>query len=554
MAGTDQSVNLGGMLNQIAGTIGSGYQINGQNAGAALGGVIANAVRPEINMEDPESLKKYANWARNNGKDEEALRYEDQAMRIGKERKAMEAAVGASNIQTAGAAQAQNGEVERLNQRIAEAQEGMREAQRNNDPEAFKQYQQIIPQLQQMLPTARDVRSTNEGLNILRMDDMLKKGGMEKPDGSFVKFSDQQLEGVAKARANMAANPDSLKKAQDQTLRAHQMDGMRREQEVQAADADFMSNVGSTEDSVDAALEAVPEHLRGEFLQRAESLKESIYRRDKRTAEAAANSTQLLSDDYVADVQSKIDAMPEGQLKKLAQAELEVAKKKDDSMFVNGTYTGRGREGAEALWNRSLNAINQYTSQAAGAADAEERQRRSKLENVMIESRANMVRPLTSQELVQMDKRADENDTTPEQEIKKWREGQRAAYREAQREFNPEAYARFQEDVAAGIPEDFTDEQRAEFRAKIIENPGNAEKFRQTVEKFGAETAAKAFAKELGGIFEGYGYSDTTPASRQAYVGVNPEGGTESLLSILSNTMDFVLGDPTDRTGMPSDF
>jgi len=553
MAGTDQSVNLGGMLNQIAGTIGSGYQIDGQNAGAALGGVIANAVRPEIDMEDPESLKKYANWARNNGKSEEALRYEDQAMRIGKERSAMEAAVGASNIQTAGAAQAQNGEVEQLNQRIAEAQNGMREAQKNNDPEAFKQYQQIIPQLQQMLPAARDVRSTNEGLNILRLDDMLKRGGMEQ-EGSFVKFSDQQLEGVAQARAAMAANPDSLKKAQDQTLRAHQMDGVQREKEVLAADATFMSLLGNTEESVDAALEAVPDHLRGEFLQRAESTKESIYRRDKREAEAAANKTQLLSDDYVADVQSKIDTMPEGQLKKLAQAELEVAKKKDDSMFVNGTYTGLGRDGAKALWNRSLNAINQYTSQAAGAADSEERQRRSKLENVMLEARANTVRPLTSTEQQEMGRRARENGTTPADEIKVWREEQAAAYRKAQREFNPEAYAKFQEDTAAGIPEDFTDEQRAEFRAKIIENPGNAEKFRQTVEKYGPEKAAQAFAQKLGGIFEGYGYSDTAPASSGAYVGVNPEGGTESFLSVLSNAMDSMLGDPTNREGMPSDF
>lgn len=81
MAGSDQSVNLGGMLNQMNTTIG---QMGAEN-GKMLGGVIANANMPEVDPNDPQSMFQYADWARRNGKPQEAMMIQQQAAAAQKE-------------------------------------------------------------------------------------------------------------------------------------------------------------------------------------------------------------------------------------------------------------------------------------------------------------------------------------------------------------------------------------------------------------------------------------------------------------------------------------
>lgn len=92
MAGSNQAVNLGGMLNQIAGTIGSGYTINGKNAGAAIGDTFANLARPEVDPNDPASLEKMAKWASRNGRANEAAQYNAAYLQSSKEQAALEGA------------------------------------------------------------------------------------------------------------------------------------------------------------------------------------------------------------------------------------------------------------------------------------------------------------------------------------------------------------------------------------------------------------------------------------------------------------------------------
>lgn len=92
MAGSNQAVNLGGMLNQIAGTIGSGYTINGKNAGAAIGDTFANLARPEVDPNDPASLEKMAKWASRNGRANEAAQYNAAYLQSTKEQAALEGA------------------------------------------------------------------------------------------------------------------------------------------------------------------------------------------------------------------------------------------------------------------------------------------------------------------------------------------------------------------------------------------------------------------------------------------------------------------------------
>ena len=73
MSGADQSANLGGMLSQIGQTIGGGINSSG------LTGNIKNIFRPGVDMNDPESLQRYAQWAGGVGNAEEALQYGRQA-------------------------------------------------------------------------------------------------------------------------------------------------------------------------------------------------------------------------------------------------------------------------------------------------------------------------------------------------------------------------------------------------------------------------------------------------------------------------------------------
>lgn len=74
MAGSDQSVNLGGMLSGIGDTIGGMSA-----AGAGYNEAFINAFRPEINPGSPESLQAAAEWASNNGRAEEAAAYRKEA-------------------------------------------------------------------------------------------------------------------------------------------------------------------------------------------------------------------------------------------------------------------------------------------------------------------------------------------------------------------------------------------------------------------------------------------------------------------------------------------
>ena len=79
MAGSDQSVNLTGMLGQISNTLGSGYQINGKSAGEAMGDNLRNAFKPEADNTDPNSFMNLAMWAERNGRPDEAKAYREQA-------------------------------------------------------------------------------------------------------------------------------------------------------------------------------------------------------------------------------------------------------------------------------------------------------------------------------------------------------------------------------------------------------------------------------------------------------------------------------------------
>ena len=90
-------VDLTGMLSQINSTIGS----MGEQNGRMLGGVIANSMMPEVDPNNPQSMRKYADWARRNGKPQEAMIMEQRAMEA--ERAMQKQAVGQAKNRMVGA-------------------------------------------------------------------------------------------------------------------------------------------------------------------------------------------------------------------------------------------------------------------------------------------------------------------------------------------------------------------------------------------------------------------------------------------------------------------
>lgn len=82
MAGSDQSVNLGGMLSQIAETTGS--------MGDAYKPVMQAATKPQGDMNDPAHLQRLAQWASSNGDAQAASMYMQQARQASAEKKEAE--------------------------------------------------------------------------------------------------------------------------------------------------------------------------------------------------------------------------------------------------------------------------------------------------------------------------------------------------------------------------------------------------------------------------------------------------------------------------------
>lgn len=167
MAGTDQSANLGGMLNQIAGTLESGYTINGKNAGAAIGDVIANAVRPEVDTKDPVSMMKYAEWARNNGRNEEALRYTQMADQRSSQQEALAAAKAADQISNEAKAYGAKGSILDYDREIGKLRQVQANAQ---TPEQYDAITRRISALEQQRPQVSAQNVQNKARQVSSLD------------------------------------------------------------------------------------------------------------------------------------------------------------------------------------------------------------------------------------------------------------------------------------------------------------------------------------------------------------------------------------------------
>ena len=83
MAGTSQASNLTGMLGRIAGTVGEMGE-----PGKPLLTTSRTLSAPQLDMDNPESMKAYAEYLRRNGKEKEAMAMMAQATELARANRA----------------------------------------------------------------------------------------------------------------------------------------------------------------------------------------------------------------------------------------------------------------------------------------------------------------------------------------------------------------------------------------------------------------------------------------------------------------------------------
>ena len=168
MNGQDQSVNLTGMLGQIAETAGS--------MGDAYKPVMQQATKPRGDMEDPNHLTNLAQWASRNGDSAAATMYMQQARELKadqKEQKNIKYNADTYAIASDGTARAGEGDVTNLDRNIAMLQERVANA---TSTQQQAQAQRALEAAQASRKGAVGQQHKNHAQAITAIDAQLKSG------------------------------------------------------------------------------------------------------------------------------------------------------------------------------------------------------------------------------------------------------------------------------------------------------------------------------------------------------------------------------------------
>jgi hypothetical protein len=308
MAGTNQAVNLGGMMNQIAGTIGSGYTINGKNAGAAIGDTLANLARPDVENGTAEEYERLAEWASKNGRDVEYAQASQQAARAQKEQRTMEAMVGVSAAGDLANRSAQQGDIAGIAKQQQDIRAKMAQYQKENNFEGFQAAQQELKRIDQMVPQAQEVETDNKAAGYTNLRKILNDGGYYGKDkegnDTFIpldKNGDQKAQIEQTMRA-LEADTDTVRKANAQILQQHQADvaqkAMQTDNQVDGLQAQL--NQANDEDSLDLLLAGIEDaDVRRAMIPLVNEKRTQIARQQERQAQRLELETPVVSDaDY----------------------------------------------------------------------------------------------------------------------------------------------------------------------------------------------------------------------------------------------------------------
>ena len=224
MAGSDQSANLGGMLSQIGGALGRGVDVSG------LGANIVNMSRPELDMNDPASLQRYAQWSTGVGNKEEGLQYGQLAAKLKREQDTLSAAKAASGISQMGGASAQQGDVRGVQTAIKKIDGLIGQA---TTAEQYNALQEQRKALASQLQGANEVSMTNQVAGMTKIEQMLEGDGKYVgADGKSYTLQTEQRRQLEQTLEQMKTDPNLYNGWAQQSLKRSEM------QDVQEARAE----------------------------------------------------------------------------------------------------------------------------------------------------------------------------------------------------------------------------------------------------------------------------------------------------------------------------
>lgn len=507
MAGSNQAINLGGMLNQIAGTIGSGYQINGKNAGEAIGGVVANAVRPEIDQNNPESLEKYAQWARNNGRDEEALRYSEKAGQIQKEQSAAQAIGAAQGASVRATENAQYGDTTALRREVTAMSQRAQTAAQSGDLEQARIFSEQARQMQAMMPAADEAASNKKASGVIQMQKILDDG--KYADGR--ELTEQNRAGLEQAINQHMQNPAVVTKTNQLVKQRAEMDNLKQAQKEDAAANKFLAESMSveSEEELQDLYDKADEDTKKALLPLLNARQAQLERDRLREERNAIQGSKIVDDILQEAYQNQIDAMPEGSAARAqAQAALDAAVAFDDKYFVNGTYT-TPRDVVNTNVNRHLTKIDLMANQTAMAVDAAERSDISRLKLELLDADLARFSPLDPGEVRRLVQARFPDEPVTEERLaamrKEMRSAQEQDYRDLQRRIAPEEAEAWDKEGVALMPEGLTPAQQKTF-LKYVRSSKN-----RAIAKKDVNTFIDLLKKSPGIWPDEEDYNDSTP-------------------------------------------
>lgn len=362
MAGSNQAINLGGMMNQIAGTIGEGYTINGKNAGAALGDTLANLAKPSVENGTAEEYQALADWASRNGREQEFAVASEQARQAQKDQNAMAAMVGIGQIGQRADTAAQQGDRAGIQQQIKELTTQMAQYQKDGNPEGFKAAQQEIQRIRGMVPQAIEVETDNKASGIVNFRKMLKDGQRtvpaptkENPNATqVIPLSEADTAAIQQQLATLESDPNAVRKANAQLLQQHQADVAAKAAETDVKVDALQDGLkkAATEDDLDLLLAGIEDaDVRAAMLPAIDAQRKVLQRAEERESKRLMLETRVVTEDDINNMESMIAELggPDDPVSIRANKLLETYKNLDDMSRTAGVYHDVGsRERAAA--------------------------------------------------------------------------------------------------------------------------------------------------------------------------------------------------------------
>jgi len=184
MAGSNQAVNLSGMLSQMGNMF--GRRIDATPFTNAMQGAVA----PEVDNNDPASLENYAQYLERFGKTQEAAQYRQRAGQLAREKQQANAMKGLFSSASQGAASAAQGHVAGLNQAISKVNQ---QAQNMDNPEALRFAAQQRQRLEAMREPAEQRSVQNNVQAVSKINTALEREDVPTQAKEALKERQKQL-------------------------------------------------------------------------------------------------------------------------------------------------------------------------------------------------------------------------------------------------------------------------------------------------------------------------------------------------------------------------